>query len=53
MTPTDAAEGVLERTPQGHGFLRSPARGYLPNPADAYVPAPLIGKFSLREGWLV
>ncbi|MGL4551322.1 MAG: transcription termination factor Rho [Gemmataceae bacterium] len=53
MTATDPAEGVLERTPQGHGFLRSPARAYQPNPADPYVPAPIINKLGLREGWLV
>lgn len=53
MTANDPAEGVLERTPQGHGFLRNPARGYIPSPADPYVPAPLIHQFGLREGWLV
>src|SRR3954468_11294011 len=49
--PAASAEGVLERTPQGHGFLRNPARAYQPNPADTYVPAPLISKMGLREGW--
>ncbi|NBO92384.1 MAG: transcription termination factor Rho [Planctomycetia bacterium] len=53
MTVTDAAEGVLERTPQGHGFLRSPSRAYQPSPADPYVSGPMIHKLGLREGWLV
>jgi len=52
-TATATVEGVLERTPQGHGFLRDPGRGYRPQPSDAYVPAGLIGKWQLREGWIV
>jgi transcription termination factor Rho len=48
---TATIEGVLERTPQGHGFLRDPKRGYLPTPNDAYVPAGLLQKWGLREGW--
>ena len=30
-------EGVLERMPEGYGFLRSPAYSYLPGPEDVYV----------------
>jgi transcription termination factor Rho len=50
-TSIDTAEGVLERTPQGHGFLRDPKRGYIPHPTDAYVPAGMVHRFGLREGW--
>ena len=50
-TATVTVEGVLERTPQGHGFLRDPKRGYLPSPGDTYVPAGLLHKWRLREGW--
>ena len=50
MNPQAPAEGVLERSPQGHGFLRDPARAYLSTPADVQVPAGLIQKLGLREG---
>src|SRR5262245_13214057 len=46
-------QGVLELHPKGFGFLRNPSRHYLAQPSDAYVPAPLIQRFSLREGLLV
>ena len=46
-------QGVLEVQPQGHGILRNPARNYLDQPSDPFVPAPLIKKFSLRDGILV
>lgn len=43
-------QGVLELHPKGFGFLRNPSRHYVAQPNDAYVPAPLIQRFSLREG---
>jgi transcription termination factor Rho len=46
-------QGVLELHPKGFGFLRNPVRHYVAHPGDAYVPAPLINRFSLREGLLV
>ncbi len=46
-------QGVLELHPKGFGFLRNPARHYSAQPSDAYVPAPLVQRFSLREGLLV
>ena len=46
-------QGVLELHPKGFGFLRNPARHYVAQPGDAYVPAPLIHRYSLREGLLV
>jgi len=46
-------QGVLELHPKGFGFLRNPARHYVAQPGDAYVPAPLIQRYSLREGLLV
>jgi transcription termination factor Rho len=46
-------QGVLELHPKGFGFLRNPARHYAAQPNDTYVPAPLVQRFSLREGLLV
>ena len=48
-----STQGVLELHPKGFGFLRNPARQYVAQPGDAYVPAPLIQRYSLREGMLV
>ena len=44
------AEGVLEQSTKGFGFLRNPRRNYVANPADPYVSNQLIHKFGLREG---
>jgi len=41
---------VLELHPKGYGFLRNPGRFYAAQPNDAYVSAPLVQRFSLREG---
>jgi transcription termination factor Rho len=46
-------QGVLELNTKGYGFLRNAARNYTAGAADPYVPAPLIKKFSLREGLLL
>jgi len=43
-------EGVLEKMPDGFGFLRSPESNYLPGPDDIYVSPSQIKKFSLRTG---
>src|SRR5579872_7142066 len=48
-----AIQGVLELNTKGYGFLRNAARDYTVGAADPYVPAPLIKKFSLREGLLL
>lgn len=43
-------EGVLEKLPDGFGFLRSPNYNYLPCPDDIYVSPSQIKKFNLRTG---
>ncbi|NQT75883.1 MAG: transcription termination factor Rho [Candidatus Omnitrophica bacterium] len=43
-------EGVLERLPDGFGFLRSHNYNYLPSPDDIYISPSQIKKFSLRTG---
>lgn len=42
------AKGVLERLPDGYGFLRP--TGYLPSSEDMYVSPSQIRKFDLRTG---
>ena len=44
------AEGVLERLPEGFGFLRSPDYNYLPGPDDIYISPTQIRRFDLRTG---
>ncbi len=44
------AEGVLERLPDGFGFLRSPKFSYVPGPDDIYVSPMHIKRLGLRTG---
>jgi transcription termination factor Rho len=46
-------EGVLERLPDGFGFLRSPKFNYIPGPDDIYVSPVHIKRFGLRTGDVV
>jgi transcription termination factor Rho len=43
-------DGVLEKMPDGYGFLRSPDASYLPGPDDIYVSPSQIRRFNLRTG---
>jgi transcription termination factor Rho len=43
-------EGILERLPDGFGFLRSPKFNYIPGPDDIYVSPAHIKRFGLRTG---
>ncbi|NBQ17225.1 transcription termination factor Rho [bacterium] len=43
-------EGVLEKLPDGFGFLRSPAFDYVSSPDDVYVSPSQIRRFGLRSG---
>ena len=42
--------GVLEKMPDGYGFLRSPESSYLPGPDDIYVSPSQIRRFHLQTG---
>jgi transcription termination factor Rho len=42
--------GVVERLPDGYGFLRSPIYNYLPGPDDIYISPSQIRRFNLRTG---
>lgn len=44
------AEGVLEKLPEGYGFLRASASNYLRRPDDVYVSPSQIRKFDLYTG---
>ncbi len=44
------AGGVLEKMPEGYGFLRSAEANYLPGPDDIYVSPSQIRRFNLRTG---
>ncbi len=43
-------EGVLERLPDGYGFIRAAENSYLPGPEDVYVSPTQIRRFGLRTG---
>ena len=43
-------DGVLERMPDGFGFLRAPESNYLAGPDDLYVSPALIKKYGLKTG---
>ncbi len=43
-------EGVLEKLPDGFGFLRSPRYDYVSGPDDIYVSPSQIRRFGLRTG---
>ncbi len=44
------AEGVLEKLPEGYGFLRAAASNYLRRPDDVYVSPSQIRRFDLHTG---
>ncbi len=44
------ASGVMEKLPEGYGFLRSPDYNYVPGPDDIYVSPSQIKLFGLRTG---
>ncbi len=43
-------QGVLERLPDGYGFIRSAEHSYLPGPEDVYVSPTQIRRFNLLTG---
>ncbi len=43
-------DGVLEKLPDGYGFLRSPDSSYLPGPDDIYVSPSQVRRFNLLTG---
>jgi transcription termination factor Rho len=53
LGPPEPAEGILEMTPKGYGFLRQRDRMFAQHPNDAFIAPELIRKFGLREGMQV
>ena len=47
------AEGTLDLTADGFGFLRSPTYSYQPSEDDIYVAPPLVREFGLRRGQVI
>jgi len=42
--------GVVERLPDGYGFLRSAIYNYLPGPDDIYISPSMVRRYNLRTG---
>ena len=53
MRDTDTTEGILEKLPNGFGFLRTPAANYLPGPKDVYLSKTQIKKLDLQTGDII
>ncbi len=47
------AEGLIEVSGKGFGFLREPKRGFAQNPQDVFVTPEIVRHFTLRDGqWI-
>jgi transcription termination factor Rho len=53
LGPPEPANGILEMSPKGYGFLRQRDRGYAQHPQDAFIAPEFIRKYGLREGMQV
>ena len=53
FTDIISANGVMEITPEGYGFLRSSDYNYLSSPDDVYVSVAQIKRYGLRTGDVV
>lgn len=48
-----SAEGIVEISGKGFGFLRDAKRGFSQHPADVFVTPELVRKYNLRDGqWI-
>lgn len=50
LGPPEPANGILEMSPKGYGFLRQRDRGFAQHPQDAFIAPEFIRKYGLREG---
>jgi transcription termination factor Rho len=47
------AEGIVEVSGKGFGFLRDPKRNFVQSPTDVFVTPEVVRKFALRDGhWI-
>lgn len=53
LGPPEVADGILEMTPKGYGFLRQRDRMYIQHPNDVFISADFIRQYTLREGMQV
>ncbi len=53
LGPPEPADGILELTPKGYGFLRQKSRSYAQFAQDPFVSPELIRQYGLREGMQV
>ena len=51
--PPEPAEGILEMSPKGYGFLRQRDRQFAQHPQDAFIGPEFIRQYGLREGMLI
>ncbi|WP_395719003.1 transcription termination factor Rho [Prosthecobacter sp.] len=50
LGPPEPANGILEMSPKGYGFLRRRELSFAQNPLDAFIAPEFIRKYCLREG---
>lgn len=50
LGPPEPADGVLEMTPKGYGFLRRREQAFAQHPQDPFISGDFIRQFGLREG---
>lgn len=50
LGPPEPANGILEMSPKGYGFLRRRELSFAQNPLDAFISPEFIRKYGLREG---
>ncbi|MBB5040044.1 transcription termination factor Rho [Prosthecobacter dejongeii] len=53
LGPPEPADGILELTPKGYGFLRQRDRMFIQHPNDSFISADFIRQYGLREGMQV
>jgi len=53
LGPPEPAEGILELTPKGYGFLRQRSRSFAQLAQDPFVGPDLIRQYGLREGMFI
>lgn len=53
LGPPEPADGILELTPKGYGFLRQRSRAFAQFAQDPFVSPELIRQYGLREGMFV
>ncbi|MBB5030997.1 transcription termination factor Rho [Prosthecobacter vanneervenii] len=53
LGPPEPANGILEMSPKGYGFLRRRELSFAQHPQDAFIAPEFIRKYGLREGMQV